>query len=121
MEYLTYVGLIGIGALAGVLAGLLGVGGGIIMVPLLVLAFGLDQKVAQGTSLAVIIPTAIVGTFTYARGRNLDWRIAVFVAVGALLAAFFGATLAQRLPSLLLKHLFAVLMILVGLRMLIWK
>jgi uncharacterized protein len=91
------------------------------MVPLLVLAFGLDQKVAQGTSLAVIIPTAIVGASTYARGRNLDWRISVFVAVGALLAAFLGASLAQRLPSALLKHLFGALMILVGLKMLIWK
>jgi uncharacterized protein len=109
--------LIAVGAATGVLAGLLGVGGGILLVPFLVLALGMTQHEAEATSLLVILPTAIAASIAL-RFRGVgDLPVALGLgAVGALGAAA-GALLALALPGSVLRVLFSVLLALVGLRL----
>ena len=113
----TAVGLIAVGLIAGALASALGIGGGVIFVPYLVVIIGLEQAVAQGTSLAVIAPTAAVGTYTHVRYGRVDWRAAIPVAVGGIAGAVFGAKLALAADPLILRRLFAGLLILLAARL----
>jgi hypothetical protein len=108
-----------IGALAGVVAGLCGVGGGIIMVPLFVHAFSLDQKRAVATSLAAIIATAIAATWPNTRNGLVDWRIAVPAAVGGAMVAWAAGESLKKFSNETLQILFAILMIGVGVQMLL--
>lgn len=111
-------GLLVAGVLAGVLAGLLGVGGGILIVPVLVLLFSIPDAVAKGTSLLVIIPTAMAGTAYNVRKRTADLPTAAWVGLGGVVAAF-GASLASvRLDPRLSSILFAVLLVAVAARLL---
>jgi uncharacterized membrane protein YfcA len=110
--------LLAIGVAAGLLAGLLGIGGGVLMVPAMVLLLGMDQHVAQGTSLLVIIPAAALGSFTHHRHGRLAVRDAATVAVGGVLGAALGSITALSLDEELLQRLFAVLILLVAARLL---
>ena len=103
--------VVAIGLAGGLMSGLFGVGGGVIFVPALVALFGLPQRRAQGTSLAVILPTAIVGALTYAHVRPIDVRLAVPTAVGAVLLAFLSASLVQHVPVYYLKIVFFLLVV----------
>jgi uncharacterized membrane protein YfcA len=106
------------GLAAGVIAGLFGVGGGILMVPVLVLAFGKDQHLAQGTSLAAMIPLAIAGALRYSVKGNVDWIAAAGLAIGAVVGiTFVGVPFAEAIKAPLLGKLFGGLMMFVGLRM----
>ena len=110
-----------IGALGGLTAALCGVGGGVIMVPAFVLALGLEQKQAVATSLAVIIPTALVATTQYTRAGLVDWKLVLPTAIGAVLVTFFATGLMKSLSNVALTRIFAVLLIAVGVRMLLAK
>ena len=99
------------GLLTGVLAGVMGIGGGILLVPIMVLGFGFGQNTAQGTSLAAIVPTSIVGAYTSDRAHNVDRGAAVWVSIGGLVGALAGALVAARLPRELLVRLFGVLLV----------
>jgi uncharacterized protein len=99
------------GLLVGVLAGVMGIGGGILLVPIMVLGFGFGQQVAQGTSLAAIVPTAAVGAYTHDRAHNVDRMAAAWLSVGGLVGALLGALVAVRLPRELLVRLFGVLLL----------
>ena len=92
-----------IGLLAGLLSGLFGVGGGTVIVPLLVLLCGFDQRRAAGTSLAAIVPTAIVGVVSYALAGSVSWLAAPLLAVGAVGGAQLGTWLLPRLPLRVLQ------------------
>ncbi len=109
----------GVGLGAGFLSGLLGVGGGVLIVPALVLLLDMSQRGAQATSLAVIVPAALAGCIRYHfLEHSVDWRLAAGVAVGAVIGASgLGVPLAHRLGDETLKRLFGLLMIAVGLRM----
>ena len=107
-----------IGLTAGLLAGLLGIGGGLVMVPALVLIMGLDQHVAQGTSLLVIIPAAAFGSFTHHRHGRLALRDTAAIAMGGVLGAVLGSVTALSLDEKLLQRLFAVLILVVAVRLL---
>jgi uncharacterized membrane protein YfcA len=109
----------GLGLVAGLLGGLLGVGGGIVIVPLLVFA-GVDLKIAIGTSLATIIPTAVMATWTHHRLGHVDWRLAGLMAAGAVCGALVGASLTSVVPATALKRVFAVFLLATAVRML-WK
>lgn len=100
-----------IGLAAGVLGGLIGLGGGIIMIPLLVGLLKLDQCRAHGTSLAVLIFTGISGAITYGYYGQLNWTAAAALAIPAVLTAAAGARLADRLPEWKLKKAFGVFLI----------
>jgi len=116
---MTVVVLVVVGLLAGTMAAALGVGGGIVFVPALVVLLDFTQHVAQGTSLAVIIPTAVIATIVHARHGRVDWRAALPVAVGGAVGALVGAALALRLEDELLRRLFAILLIVLAIRMLL--
>ena len=115
---MTALGLIVLGLVAGSLAATLGLGGGIIYVPALVTVFGFSQHVAQGTSLAIIAPTALIGAITHARAGRVDWRVAAWVAAGALVGALAGSQVALGLDETVLRRLFAVILVVVAFRML---
>ncbi|UCH36773.1 MAG: sulfite exporter TauE/SafE family protein [Armatimonadota bacterium] len=106
-----------LGGVAGASSGLLGIGGGVIMVPALVVLFGFIQQTAQGTALAVMIPAALMGAYTYAGEQKVNLPVAAVMAVGAIVAARYGATLALILPREVLRTLFALLMVIAAVRM----
>ena len=108
-----------VGLAAGVMSGLLGVGGGIVMVPLLVALVGLTQHQAHATSLAAIVPIAAVGALAFELRGNVDHLVAVLLAAGALVGAPLGARAMAGLAPGTLRAAFGVLMILVGLQMVI--
>jgi uncharacterized protein len=105
---------IGLGLLAGVVAGLFGVGGGILFVPTLTLGLGLTQIHAEATSLLAIIPTVIAGTWRQQRYGNVRWRPAVIIGLAAIGGVEAGVALAEELPEHILRRLFGVLMIVVA-------
>lgn len=90
---------IGVGLAAGLLSGLFGVGGGTVIVPMLVLLLGFDQRLAAGTSLAAIVPTASVGVISYAVHGSVAWIPALILAAGAVIGAQIGAWLLARIPQ----------------------
>jgi uncharacterized membrane protein YfcA len=111
-------GLVAVGLAAGALAALLGIGGGILIVPALVALFSFDQHVAQGTSLAVIVPTAVVAAVVHIRAGRVDLRMAAALGAGGLAGGLAGATTALSLEGVVLARLFAVLLVVVAVRML---
>ena len=111
---------VALGAAAGLVAGLMGVGGGVILVPVLVLAQRIDQHTAQGISLLVIVPTAAVGAWSHARHGHVATRMLPALMVGGAAGAWLGATLAHRIEAPQLSRLFALLLLPVAVRM-IWS
>jgi uncharacterized membrane protein YfcA len=109
----TYVLAVVLGLGAGVLAGMFGVGGGILFVPTLV-ALGLDHHDATGTSLLAIIPTVLVGTWRQSRYGNVRWRAAIVIGAVAAAAAQGGVALAEALSDATLRRLFAGFLVLVA-------
>ena len=109
--------LVAVGIISGVLAGLLGVGGGIVMVPAMVFLLSVPDAVAKGTSLVVIIPTAVVGTIRNARAGNADLRLAAITGAAGVAAAFAASLLAVRLDPGVSAALFAALLAIVAARM----
>lgn len=114
---LTIAGYVVLGFLAGTLAAVLGVGGGIVYVPALVALFAFDQHIAQGTSLAVIVPSMVVAAVTHSREGRVDWRLAVILGAGGIVGGVAGAQLALSLDGTLLRRLFAGFLVLMVGRM----
>ena len=110
---MTYALAIALGLVAGILAGMFGVGGGILFVPTLI-ALGLNQHEAIGTSLLAIVPTVFVGTWRQSRYGNVRWRAAAILGVAAAVSAQGGVVLAEALPASTLRRLFAGLLVLVA-------
>jgi uncharacterized membrane protein YfcA len=111
-----------IGIAAGLLGALCGVGGGIVMVPAFVAAFGFEQKKAVATSLAVIVVVALIATANSARQPGLiDWKVVGLAAVAAALAAWFGTDLMHKLSNQHLTRLFGVVLLVFGAKMLLGK
>ena len=112
-----YIVLVAFGVVVGVTSGLLGVGGGTLIVPFLTLAVGFSQHSAEATSLLVILPTAVVGSLALRRrgvgDLGLALRFGVFGAIGSVV----GALLALALPASTLRLVFAVFVLVVGLRL----
>jgi uncharacterized membrane protein YfcA len=103
-----------LGFAGGVLAGLFGVGGGILFVPTLVLVLGLTQVHAEATSLLAILPTVVVGAWRQSRHGNVDWRAALLIGLGSVVGVEGGVQIARALPEDTLRRLFAVFMLLVA-------
>ena len=108
-----------VGIAAGMLSGLVGVGGGIIIVPSLVYFIGFSQKTAQGTSLGLILlPVGILGIMQYYKQGHVDFKVVGILAVGFLAGSFFGSKIALSLSQETVKKIFAVLMIIIAIKML---
>jgi len=113
------VKLLSVGFLAGIMGGLLGIGGGIILVPAMISWFAVKQHNAHAISLAVIIPTGIIGGLTYGSHGNIDLTVTLYLIIGSVLGAILGARLATKLPATHLKKIFGIMLLVVGLRMVI--
>jgi uncharacterized membrane protein YfcA len=109
------LGLIGFGA--GTLAGLLGVGGGVVMVPAMLMYLNMPAVVAKGTSVAVIIPTSIIGTWRNRRNDNAELRAAAILGFSGIATAVVGGWISGRMPDTLSNVLFAALLLAVAARL----
>jgi uncharacterized protein len=114
--------LIVIGIITGFMAGMLGIGGAIIMIPALVFFLGITQQTAQGTSLAVMLPPiGILAAYNYYKAGHVNIWFAVILAVFFLVGSYFGSKLALNMPQALLKKIFGILLLLVAAKMLFSK
>ena len=114
--------LIVIGIITGFMAGMLGIGGAIIMIPALVFFMGISQQTAQGTSLAVMLPpVGIIAAYNYYKAGQVNIKFAILLAVFFLVGSYFGSKMALTLPQPLLKKIFGVLLLLVAAKMLLSK
>jgi uncharacterized membrane protein YfcA len=114
--------LIVIGIITGVMAGMLGIGGAIIMIPALVFFMGISQQTAQGTSLAVMLPpVGIIAAYNYYKAGQVNIKFAIVLAIFFLVGSYFGSKLALNLPQAVLKKIFGILLLLVAAKMLLSK
>ena len=114
--------LILIGIVTGLMAGMLGIGGAIIMIPALVFLLGLSQQTAQGTSLAVMLPPiGILAAFNYYKAGEVNIKFALILAAAFIVGSYFGSKFALNVPQNLLKKIFGILLLLVAAKMLLSK
>ncbi len=106
--------LAGIGIFAGIVSGLFGVGGGLIFVPLLILLRQFDPHLAIGTSIAVVVPTAMMAAFRHHLGGMVDWKTVAVLAVFSILGAWVGAALSLKLPVDVLRRALAVFLVFIA-------
>lgn len=118
MTTTTLLTCLGIGILAGVVAALCGVGGGVVMVPAFVSLLAMPQKTAVATSLAIIIPTALMATTQNAKNGFVDWKVAAVTAVSASIFAYFGADWMKSMGNATLTRIFGTILVIFGSRML---
>lgn len=114
-----FLALVGVGLVGGFLSGLFGIGGGILMVPLLVLLLRIDQRHASALSLAGVLPAAVVGSVTYAVQGSVDVLVSALIAAGGVVGALIGTRLLRSLPLGALRWMFVALLLLVAVRMFI--
>jgi len=118
MDVQTVIILILVGIAAGMLGGLIGVGGGIIIVPALVYFLGFSQLEAQGTSLGLILlPVGILGVLQYYKQGHVDFRVVFILAAGFILGSLFGSKISLSLPQDTVKKIFASLLIIIAIKM----
>ncbi|QTN38625.1 sulfite exporter TauE/SafE family protein [Cryomorphaceae bacterium] len=122
MNLQTILILILIGLAAGVVSGLVGVGGGILMVPAMVFFLGLSQHAAQGTSLAVMLPpVGILACINYYKAGALDWKFALIIAITFVVGGYFGSKMAIAIDQRMLRKIFGVMMLLAALKLIFGK
>jgi uncharacterized membrane protein YfcA len=111
--------LIIIGLLAGILSGFMGVGGGVVMIPLMILFLGYDQHQAQGMSLAVLaVPVTFIAAYTYHKaGHALDWKYALVIAVFFVVGGYLGSKFAVSLNQQVLKKIFALVLVVAAVKL----
>jgi uncharacterized protein len=111
-----------VGILAGFLSGLVGIGGGTIVVPALVYFLSFSQQQAQGTSLLLLLlPTGVFAVMNYYKAGYVDWQAALIISSTFLLGGFLGSKVAIAIDQNTVKKIFAAFLILMGMKMLIWK
>jgi len=111
-----------VGVLIGVFSGLVGVGGGIILVPILIYAFHMDQHQAQGTSLAMLLPpTGLLAFLKYYKAGHADVKLGLLIAAGVFVGGYFGGEWAQHIPEAVMRKVFAVLLAGVAVKMFLQK
>lgn len=106
-----------IGLITGLVNGLIGIGGGTILIPAMVFLLGEEQHTAHGTSLAIILPTAVISAFIYQSNNHMDWSLVWKITASGMLGGYLGAKLMVKIPAPRLKQLFGLFMLLAGLRM----
>ena len=110
------IGIVAAGVLVGILSGLFGIGGGLLMVPFMVLVLDKGQHLAEGTSLLVIVPTAIAGVLIHRRNDYVAFKTAALLGLGGAGGAYLGADLALRLSASTLEGVFGAFMLVMGVR-----
>jgi uncharacterized membrane protein YfcA len=118
----TILFLIIIGLCAGLLSGLIGIGGGIIMVPLFVFLLGMSQHNAQGMSLAVMLPpVTFLAVYNYHKAGEVDWKMALIASAVFIVGGFIGSKFALKIDEVILKKIFGVLMLVVAIKLLFFS
>ena len=113
---------LGIGIGIGVISGLIGLGGGVFLIPILVYGYGMDQHRAQGTSVAtLLLPIGALAFWKYYGAGNVDLKVAGLMAFGFFLGGYFGGSWAQAMPTLLLRRVFAGCLIAIAIKMFLQK
>ena len=111
-----------LGLVTGILSGLIGIGGAIIIIPSLVLLFGLSQHTAQGTTLALMVPPiGLLAAWTYYQKGFVDLKIAAFICIGFFIGGLLGAKFAIGIPDQILRKIFGIALLAASLRMLFFK
>lgn len=120
MSTTTILILLSIGLLAGVLSGFVGIGGGIIIVPALVLLLGMTQHQAQGTSLFVLMmPVVILSVMNYWKSGNVNWKYGLIIAIAFVIGGYIGSKLSLKLSPAIVKLIFGVIMAYLSVRLMI--
>lgn len=117
MNTILVIFVMGLGA--GILSGILGIGGGVVLIPAMVLILGITQHTAQGISMLVIIPTAIVSVWHFHKEQLINYQVALYIAAGAVVGALISANFVQYVPANELKRVFGVFVIYSGIKMLL--
>ncbi len=119
MTTATVLILLAIGLFSGILGGMVGIGGGIIIVPALIYFLGFSQLNAQGTSLALIMfPVGVLGVINYYKQGHIDFNIVFILAAGFVIGSFLGSKFAMNIPQVFVKKFFAILMIVIAIKIL---
>lgn len=122
MSVSVLIALILIGIITGIMAGVFGIGGAIIMIPSLVFFMGFSQQMAQGTSLAVMLPPiGIFAAYNYYKAGQANIKFALILAIAFIVGSYFGSKLALNIPASMLKKAFAVLLFIVAVKMMFSK
>ena len=117
----TFISLL-LGFATGILSGLVGIGGGIIIIPALVYGFHMSQRRAQGTSLgALLAPIGILAFLEYYKAGNVDLKMALLIALGFIFGGYFGGVWAQQIPQGVLRKMFSVLLVATAVKMFFQK
>jgi len=113
--------LLALGLGAGVLAGMFGIGGGVVIVPALLYFFHIDEKTALGTCMAALIPpVGLLGAMEYYRAGFINIKFAAFIALGLLIGAYFGAKIMLGLPPEMIKRMYGAFLAIIAIRMLVF-
>jgi len=116
------IGFLALGLVGGILSGLLGIGGGIVVIPALVYIFGLSQHQSQGTTLAMMIPPiGLLAAIQYYKAGYINIPMAAWIALGFVVGGGIGAILVQPIPDSLLRRIFGFFMLLIAIKMIIGK
>ena len=122
MSVSTFIILIIIGLLAGILSGLLGIGGGILMIPLLIIFLGLTQHQAQGTALfAMLPPIGILAAINYYKEGFVKWEYAIIIAFTFVIGGYLGSKLSLSLPPQMVRRIFGVIMLIGAIKLISLK
>lgn len=122
MEINTILILLAVGLFAGFLSGLIGIGGGIVIVPVLVYFLSYNQKMAQGTTLFMfLLPIGILGVFNYYKQGQVDIKSALIMCATFVVGSYFGSKTALAIDTKLVKQIFGAMIVLIGIKMLLNK
>ncbi|CAN5330181.1 sulfite exporter TauE/SafE family protein [soil metagenome] len=122
MDWQQYTTIAVIGIVAGLLGGVLGLGGAVIIIPALVMILGFSQQMAQGTTLLMLVmPVGALAAWQYYKAGNVDVKTALILGVAFFVSGFVGAKLANHIPQEMLKKAFAILLIAIALKMLFFE
>jgi uncharacterized membrane protein YfcA len=122
MSISTILILIIVGLLAGILSGIVGIGGGLLMIPMLIFFLGLSQHAAQGTSLAVMLPPiGILAAMNYYKAGFIEWKFAFIIAAAFIIGGYFGSKFAVSVSPVLLKKIFGAVLFVAAVKMIFGK
>lgn len=118
---MNFLSLILAGLAAGIMSGLLGIGGGTIVIPVLIFIYGMSQHLAQGTTLAMLVPPiGLLAAWYYWRNGNVDIKMAAFLCLGFFVGGLIGAYFANILPDVGLRKIFGIFLLIIALRLIFW-
>lgn len=111
-----------LGVAAGILSGLVGIGGGVVIVPTLVFLLGFSQQKAQGTTIALMVPPiGVLAALTYYRQGFVDTKVAIYICLGFIVGGLIGAKMATGLPSVVMEKIFSTVLFLIALKMFVGR